>query len=154
MPIRQGSIVAKNGSTRDRLRRRRTTTSPSRSTPPCTWKTDFCYLIPWPKLAPQVPYTRQHIWRLEEQDKFPRRVQAGPNRVCWWQDEVDVWLSSRQRGARSRPAQLGPKARLPIEPDPADLKLLRELAAKLGLELVPTAGRETKRKRGRLGAGP
>jgi len=37
MPIRQGSIVAKNGSTRDRLRRRRTITPPSRSTP-CTWK--------------------------------------------------------------------------------------------------------------------
>jgi prophage regulatory protein len=30
-----------------------------------------------------VPYTPQHILRLEKEGKFPRRVQVGPNRVAW-----------------------------------------------------------------------
>jgi hypothetical protein len=45
IPIRQGSTVANNGSTRDRCRRRRTTTAPSRSTP-CTWNTDLAMSNP------------------------------------------------------------------------------------------------------------
>ena len=51
MPIRQGSTVAKNGSTRDRRRRRRTTTPPSRSTP-CTWNTDLAMSNPTTTTCP------------------------------------------------------------------------------------------------------
>lgn len=39
-----------------------------------------------------VPYTPQHIARLEKAGKFPKRVQLGPNRVGWIETEVAEWL--------------------------------------------------------------
>jgi predicted DNA-binding transcriptional regulator AlpA len=99
---------------------------------------DRHFLITWAQLKPQIPYVRQHVLRLEDKDEFPQRVQVGPGRVCWWQDEIDEWLASRARGAPPQRAQLGPKA--PPSPAPDDteaLSLLRQLAAKHGLDLVP-----------------
>ena len=43
-----------------------------------------------------VPYTPQHILRLENQGKFPRRVQVGPNRVSWLESEVEAWVATRE----------------------------------------------------------
>ena len=42
-----------------------------------------------------IPYTPQHIHRLEKAGKFPRRIQLGPNRVGWLATEVDAWLNER-----------------------------------------------------------
>ena len=42
-----------------------------------------------------VLYSPQHIARLEKAGKFPRRVQIGPNRVGWVEDEVLDWLQTR-----------------------------------------------------------
>jgi prophage regulatory protein len=42
-----------------------------------------------------IPYTPQHILRLEKQGKFPRRIQVGPNRVAWLESEVDAWVAER-----------------------------------------------------------
>jgi prophage regulatory protein len=42
-----------------------------------------------------IPYTPQHIARLEAAGKFPRRVRLGPNRVAWLLSEVDAWVSER-----------------------------------------------------------
>ncbi len=42
-----------------------------------------------------VPYTPQHILRLEKDGKFPRRVQVGPNRVAWLESEVEAWVAAR-----------------------------------------------------------
>jgi prophage regulatory protein len=42
-----------------------------------------------------IPYTPQHIARLEAAGKFPKRVQLGPNRVAWLLSEVDAWVSER-----------------------------------------------------------
>jgi prophage regulatory protein len=42
-----------------------------------------------------VPYTPQHILRLEKEGKFPRRVQVGPNRVAWLESEVEAWVAAR-----------------------------------------------------------
>jgi len=42
-----------------------------------------------------IPYTPQHIQRLETAGKFPKRVQLGPNRVAWLLSEVDEWVSER-----------------------------------------------------------
>lgn len=42
-----------------------------------------------------IPYTPQHIARLEAAGKFPRRVRLGPNRVAWLLSEVDAWMSER-----------------------------------------------------------
>nr|WP_281855928.1 AlpA family phage regulatory protein [Litoreibacter halocynthiae] len=42
-----------------------------------------------------VLYSSQHIARLEKAEKFPKRIQLGPNRVGWVEDEVLDWLQLR-----------------------------------------------------------
>lgn len=42
-----------------------------------------------------VLYSPQHIARMEKAGRFPKRVQLGPNRVGWVEDEVLDWLQSR-----------------------------------------------------------
>jgi prophage regulatory protein len=42
-----------------------------------------------------VLYSPQHISRLEQAGKFPKRVQLGPARVGWVEDEVLDWLKER-----------------------------------------------------------
>ena len=42
-----------------------------------------------------IPYTPQHIARLESVGQFPKRVQLGPNRVAWLLSEVNDWVSER-----------------------------------------------------------
>lgn len=42
-----------------------------------------------------VLYSPQHIARLEKAGSFPKRVQLGPNRVGWVEDEVLDWLQAR-----------------------------------------------------------
>lgn len=51
--------------------------------------------ISWRELKTIVPYSRQHIARLEKADLFPKRVRLGQCRVCWLADEVRAWLQSR-----------------------------------------------------------
>jgi prophage regulatory protein len=48
-----------------------------------------------------VPYTSQHILRLEKQGKFPKRLQIGSRRVGWYLSEIEAWLYARRRGACS-----------------------------------------------------
>lgn len=42
-----------------------------------------------------VPFTRQHLARLEKDNLFPRRVALGKNYVVWIADEIDQWLAER-----------------------------------------------------------
>jgi prophage regulatory protein len=42
-----------------------------------------------------VLYSPQHIARLEAAGKFPKRVQLGPGRVGWVDEEVQGWLAAR-----------------------------------------------------------
>lgn len=42
-----------------------------------------------------VPYTPQHILRLEKRGLFPRRIQVGPNRVAWLLSEIEEWIAAR-----------------------------------------------------------
>lgn len=44
-----------------------------------------------------VLYSYQHIARLEKAGQFPLRVQLGPNRVGWVEDEILDWLEERLR---------------------------------------------------------
>ena len=44
-----------------------------------------------------VLYSYQHIARLEKAGQFPLRVQLGPNRVGWVEDEILDWLEERIR---------------------------------------------------------
>ena len=47
------------------------------------------------QLRELVLYSSQHIARLEKAGLFPKRVQLGPNRVGWIEDEVLDWLQQR-----------------------------------------------------------
>jgi predicted DNA-binding transcriptional regulator AlpA len=112
---------------------------------------DRHFLITWEQLAPQIPYCRQHVAKLEKLGKFPPRVQLGDGgRVCWWQNEIDEFLASRPRGTPPQRKQLGPpKATAAPEPDAEDVELLRRLAAKHGLDLVPIT--KQRKREGRSG---
>ncbi|MEQ9243769.1 helix-turn-helix transcriptional regulator [Roseovarius indicus] len=47
------------------------------------------------QLKELILYSPQHVARLEKAGQFPKRVQLGPNRVGWVEDEVLDWLQSR-----------------------------------------------------------
>lgn len=47
------------------------------------------------ELRELVPYTPQHIHRLEKAGKFPRRLQLGANRVGWRLADIQAWVESR-----------------------------------------------------------
>ena len=50
------------------------------------------------QLKELVLYSPQHIARLEKAGLFPLRVQLGPNRVGWVEEEVLDWLKKRLDG--------------------------------------------------------
>jgi prophage regulatory protein len=52
-------------------------------------------LLPWPELERRVPYTRQHLSKLEKLKLFPRRVHIGGNRVAWLEAEIQEWIEAR-----------------------------------------------------------
>jgi len=52
-------------------------------------------LIDWKTLKTMVPYSRQHIARLEQAGTFPKRVQLGQARVAWLLSEVEAWIERR-----------------------------------------------------------
>lgn len=49
------------------------------------------------QLAALVPYSLNHIARLERRGEFPKRVKLGPARVGWLEAEVDAWIEARMR---------------------------------------------------------
>jgi prophage regulatory protein len=54
-------------------------------------------LLSYDELRPQkgIPYSKVHLWRLEREGKFPRRVQLGENRHGWLESEIDDWVLER-----------------------------------------------------------
>ena len=42
-----------------------------------------------------IPYSPQHIARLEAAGEFPKRIRLGQNRVAWLLKEVEEWLDER-----------------------------------------------------------
>ena len=39
-----------------------------------------------------ITYTRQHLYRLEASNKFPKRVQMGDRLIAWVESEIDEYL--------------------------------------------------------------
>ena len=39
-----------------------------------------------------ITFSRSHLWRLEHQGSFPRRVHVGKGRVAWVEHEIDEYL--------------------------------------------------------------
>jgi len=54
-------------------------------------------LLRLPDVLARVPYSRSHLWRMEREGKFPRRIKLGANRVAWAADEIQEWITSRIR---------------------------------------------------------
>jgi prophage regulatory protein len=50
-----------------------------------------------------IPYSPQHIARLEAEGKFPQRVVLGQCRVAWICEQVAEWI--KERIAASSPKQ-------------------------------------------------
>jgi prophage regulatory protein len=55
-----------------------------------------------------VPYSPQHIARLEAVGRFPKRIQVGPNRVAWLQAEVEKCIEERVAASRTPAAKTFP----------------------------------------------
>jgi len=43
----------------------------------------------------KVVYSIQHITRLEEAGKFPKRIRLGENRVGWLESEINDWIAQK-----------------------------------------------------------
>ena len=52
-------------------------------------------IIGWSELKSIVPYTRQHILRLERAGKFPKRIRVGANRIGWLLSDIEEWIEGR-----------------------------------------------------------
>lgn len=42
-----------------------------------------------------ISYSREHLWRMERQGSFPRRVRLSPAKIAWIESEVLDWLHAR-----------------------------------------------------------
>lgn len=49
-----------------------------------------------------IPWSKQHLLRLEKAGDFPRRLYLGNNTISWIHSEIAEW--ARQRVAQSRAA--------------------------------------------------
>lgn len=52
-------------------------------------------IITQKELRSLVPYTPQHILRLEKAGRFPRRIKLGQNRIGWRLIDIEDWLKAR-----------------------------------------------------------
>lgn len=54
-------------------------------------------LIPMNELKPTkgISYSRPHIYRLINADKFPKPVRLGENRIAFVEAEIDAWVRSK-----------------------------------------------------------
>jgi len=52
-------------------------------------------IITQKELRSLVPYTPQHILRLEKAGRFPRRIKLGQNRIGWRLIDIEEWLKAR-----------------------------------------------------------
>ena len=52
-------------------------------------------LIVADEIAQRIPYSQNHLRRLEAKGSFPKRVRIGANRVAWVRQEIDSWIEAR-----------------------------------------------------------
>jgi prophage regulatory protein len=51
-----------------------------------------------------IPYSKVHLWRLERDRKFPKRVPLGQSRHGWVESEIDDWIAERMASRRAEAA--------------------------------------------------
>ena len=49
-----------------------------------------------------IIFSREHLWRLEAANKFPRRIYLSPQRIAWFEDEILEWLGQRAAERQNR----------------------------------------------------
>jgi predicted DNA-binding transcriptional regulator AlpA len=42
-----------------------------------------------------IAFSKVHLWRLERDGAFPKRVHLSPRHVGWLASEIDAWLTAR-----------------------------------------------------------
>ena len=42
-----------------------------------------------------IGYSRRHLYTLESEYKFPKRISLGENRVGWIESEIDDWIREK-----------------------------------------------------------
>ena len=42
-----------------------------------------------------IPYSRQHLWRLQSSGQFPRVVKLGQCRVAFRVSDIEEWIQAR-----------------------------------------------------------
>jgi len=42
-----------------------------------------------------INYSKPHLWRLERDEKFPKRVKLSAGRIAWVAEEIDDWLAQK-----------------------------------------------------------
>lgn len=52
-------------------------------------------ILKLPEVQRRIPISRAHLWRLERDGHFPKRIQLAPKSVGWFEDEIDAWLEQR-----------------------------------------------------------
>lgn len=57
--------------------------------------TDLLRIITKKELRLMVPFSPQHIYRLEKAGKFPKRIKIGTRRVGWRLADVVGWIEQR-----------------------------------------------------------
>jgi prophage regulatory protein len=55
------------------------------------------------QLTDKVGYCLGHIYRLERQGLFPRRIHLGRRAVGWIEEEIEAWLRERVDARDRRP---------------------------------------------------
>lgn len=73
-------------------------------------------LLSFSELRPKkgIPYTRQHLARLENAGRFPKRVKfPGGNRVGWIEEEIDAMQAAMAAARDTPPALPGEKPEPP-----------------------------------------
>ena len=49
-----------------------------------------------------VPFSRRHLYRLEQRGDFPTRVKVGRRKVGWRESEIKAWIEALCTGRTAR----------------------------------------------------
>jgi len=44
-----------------------------------------------------ICYSKTHLRRLYESDRFPKPFKLSPRKLVWWESELDAWLAEKER---------------------------------------------------------
>lgn len=55
-------------------------------------------LLTMPEVEALVHFSKPTIYQMIREDRFPKQLHLGPNKVAWLRSEVMGWIDSRPRG--------------------------------------------------------